>query len=59
MKLKKFLDTICDECIVFDTKNYFAEPTILDDLTLVPTILENIKISLYTNYKKIYQYFGF
>lgn len=58
-EIEEILDTICDECIVYDSKNYFAEPTILDDLTLLPEILGNIRTSLHNNFKKIYQYFGF
>ena len=58
-EIEDILDTLCDECVVYDDKNYFCYPLAFDDETLEPTTLEAIKISLETNFKRIYQYFGF
>jgi hypothetical protein len=58
-EIEDILDTLCDECIVFDDKNYFCYPLAFDDETLEPGTLEAIKIALETNFKRVYQYFGF
>jgi len=58
-EIEEILDTLCDEAIVYDDKNYFCEPLMFDDETLKPETVEAIKISLITNFKRIYQYFGF
>lgn len=58
-EIEDILDTICDECIVYDDKNYFCYPLAFDDETLEPSTLEAIKIALETNFKRVYQYFGF
>lgn len=58
-EIEEILDTLCDEAIVYDDKNYFCYPITVDDETLQPETLANIKMSLDDNFKKIYQYFGF
>jgi len=58
-EIEDILDTLCDECVVYDDKNYFCMPLSFDDDTLEPTTLEAVKIALDTNFKRIYQYFGF
>ena len=58
-EIEDILDTLCDECVVYDDKNYFSFPLAFDDSTLEPMTLEAIKMSLETNFKRIYQYFGF
>ena len=58
-EIEEILDTICDEAIVYDDKNYFCSPLTFDDETLEPGTIEAIKISLETNFKRIYQYYGF
>lgn len=58
-EIEEILDTICDEAIVYDDKNYFCSPLTFDDETLEPGTIEAIKIALETNFKRIYQYYGF
>jgi hypothetical protein len=58
-EIEEILDTLCDEAIVYDDKNYFCTPLAFDDETLEPGTIEAIKIALETNFKRIYQYFGF
>lgn len=58
-KIEDVLETIADEAIVPDDKNFFAYPTIFDSDFLEDKISEKIRDSINTNYKKIYQYFGF
>ena len=58
-EIEEILDTICDEAIVYDDKNYFCIPIAFDDETLEPGTIEAVKIALETNFKRIYQYFGF
>jgi len=58
-EIEEILDTICDEAIVYDDKNYFCAALAFDDETLEPGTIEAIKIALETNFKRIYQYFGF
>jgi hypothetical protein len=58
-EIEEILDTLCDECVVYDEKNYFCSPLAFDDETLEPETLEAIKYALDTNFKRVYQYFGF
>lgn len=58
-EIEEILDTICDEAIVYDEKNYYCYPLAFDDNTLQPETIQEIKLSLDTNFKRIYQYFGF
>ena len=58
-EIEYILDTICDEAVVYDDKNYFCTALAFDDETLEPGTIEAIKIALETNFKRIYQYFGF
>lgn len=58
-EIEEILDTLCDECCVYDDKNYFCSPITFDDETLEPGTLEAIKIALEMNFKRVYQYFGF
>jgi hypothetical protein len=58
-EIEEILDTLCDEAIVYDDKNYFCDPLAFDDETLEPGTLDAIKMALETNFKRVYQYFGF
>jgi len=58
-EIEEILDTLCDECIVYDDKNYFCSALAFDDSTLESATLESIKSSLEVNFKRVYQYFGF
>ena len=58
-EIEEILDTLCDEAIVYDDKNYYCSPLTFDDETLEPGTIEAVKIALETNFKRIYQYFGF
>jgi uncharacterized protein YihD (DUF1040 family) len=53
------LDTITDEAIVYDDKNYFVQPLNNLDTILKEDILNDVKSSLSLNFKKIYSYFNF
>ena len=58
-EIEDVLDTIADECIVYDERNYFAQPTIFDNDLLDEDTVKKIRRSMTENYKRIYQYFGF
>lgn len=58
-EIEEILDTLCDESIVYDEKNYFCYAHTFDDDTLKPDALKSIQESLLTNFKRMYQYFGF
>lgn len=58
-EIEEILDTLCDESIVFDSKNYFCQAEILDDQGIKPENLSQIKSSMVSSFKKLYQYFGF
>jgi len=58
-EIEDILDTLCDECIVYDEKNFCMQATTFDDETLNSDTLKAIKSSLESNFKRIYQFFGF
>lgn len=54
-EVEEILDTLCDESIVYDTKNFFAQP----DIMLMTNIKEDVTKELIKSYNHIYNYFGF
>lgn len=58
-EIEDILDIICDDSIVLDDRNYFCKPLIYDSDNLNPDVLEKVKGAMLSNFKKIYQYFGF
>lgn len=58
-EIEEILDTLCDECIVPDERNYFCYPTQFEDDTIKESKLKEIKASIEDNFKLIYQRFGF
>lgn len=58
-EIEDILDIICDDAIVVDSKGYFCYPLTMDDDNLAPDVLEKVKASMLSNFKRIYQYFGF
>ncbi len=58
-EIEDILDIICDDAMVMDDRNYFCRPLVYDGDNLSPSVLEKVKGSLSSNFKKIYQYFGF
>ena len=54
-EIEDILDTMADECIVYDEKNFFAQPSFLNDTSLSMDLKEDLN----TQFKKIYNYFGF
>ena len=53
-EIEDILDTLCDEAIVYDSKNYFAYP----DSSHIG-LNEDTQKYIITAYNQIYQYFGF
>ena len=53
-EIEDILDILCDETIVYDNKNFFAEPEIIG-----MEVSEEVSKYLNKSYKNIYQYFGF
>ena len=53
-EIEDILDILCDESIVFDNKNFFANPEIVG-----MEISEEVQKYLNKSYREIYQYFGF
>ena len=53
-EIEDILDTLTDECIVFDEQNSFCSASFLSG-----DIDDKIKKSLNSNFRKIYNYFGF
>jgi hypothetical protein len=58
-EIEEILDTLCDECIVYDSKNYFCDPLLFDDDLLADEKVEEIRGAISINFKRVYQYFGF
>ena len=58
-EIEEILDTLCDECIVYDDKNYFADPLLFDDDLLAEDKVDEVRGAIDINFKRIYQYFGF
>lgn len=54
-EIEDILDTLCDEAIVYDSKNFFCYP----DLMLMTSISEDVKKELIKSFHQIYNYFGF
>jgi hypothetical protein len=54
-EIEEILDTLTNECIVYNDYNQAAEPMLYTHLD----ISEKIKKSLHKNFKKIYNWFGF
>ena len=53
-EIEDILDTLCDEAVVYDSKNYFAYP----DASHIG-LAEDVQKYIITAYNQIYQYFGF
>lgn len=53
-EIEDILDILCDESIVFDNKNFFANPEIIG-----MEVSEDVSKYLHKSYRAIYQYFGF
>lgn len=53
-EIEDILDTLSDECIVYDEQNIFAHASFL-----AGDIKDEVKKSLNNNFRKIYNYFGF
>ena len=53
-EIEDILDTLCDEAVVYDSKNYFAYP----DASHLG-LSEDVQKYIVTAYNQIYQYFGF
>lgn len=58
-EIEEILDIICDDSILYNSKKYFCSPLAFDDDTLKPETVDAIKMSLESNFKRIYQYLGF
>lgn len=58
-KIEDVLDVLADEAIVYDATNFFAYPKIFDDELITTDVSNKISDAVQTNFKKIYQYFGF
>jgi hypothetical protein len=54
-EVEEILDTLCDESIVYDTKNFFCQP----DVMLLTNIKDDVKKELTKSFNHIYNYFGF
>lgn len=54
-EVEEILDTLCDEAIVYDEKNFFAHPSTLGSSSIDDKVLKNLNKS----YNNIYNYFGF
>ena len=52
-EIEEILDTLCDECIVYDDKNYFADPLLFDDDLLAEEKVEEIRGAISINFKRI------
>ena len=53
-EIEDILDILCDESIVYDNKNFFANPEIIG-----MDVSEEVDKYLNKSYRDIYQYFGF
>jgi len=53
-EIEDILDILCDESIVYDNKNFFANPEIIG-----MDVSEEVNKYLHKSYRDIYQYFGF
>jgi len=53
-EIEFILDTLSDECIVSDTKNFFAYPEVIN-----VDLKDDIKQKITENFRKIYAMFGF
>tara|TARA_Y100000389_G_C17471218_1_gene531191 strand:+ start:6546 stop:8138 length:1593 start_codon:yes stop_codon:yes gene_type:complete len=54
-EVEEILDTLCDEAIVYDDKNFFAHPSTLGSSSIDEKVIKNLNKS----YNNIYNYFGF
>ena len=53
-EVEEILDTLCDEAVVYDDKNFFARPDILN-----APVSEEVEKYLGKAYQDLYSYFGF
>jgi len=53
-EIEDILDILCDESVVYDNKNFFANPEIIG-----MDVSEEVEKYLNKSYRDIYQYFGF
>lgn len=53
-EIEDILDTLADECVVYDEKNFFCGASFLSG-----DIDEKIKTELNNSFRKVYMYFGF
>jgi len=53
-EIEFILDTISDEAIVYDDRNYFAQPSLIG-----LEIKDKVKAKMYNNYNRLYNIFGF
>jgi len=53
-EIEDILDTLTDECLVYDYKNYFSSPVLFND-----NMDDKLKQNLDRAFKKIYTYFNF
>lgn len=58
-EIEEILDTLCDECIVYDDRNFFCKPLTFYDESIDEATLTKINDSIEDNFKRIYQYWGF
>lgn len=54
-EVEEILDTLCDESIVYDSKNFFCQP----DVMLMTNVKDDVKKELTKSFNHIYNYFGF
>jgi len=54
-EVEEILDTLCDESVVYDTKNFFCQP----DIMLMTNVKDDVKKELSKSFNHIYNYFGF
>lgn len=58
-EIEDILDTLCDEAIVYDERNFLAHPAPIDIPDYKKEKLEELRDNVNEIYKKIYRYWGF
>lgn len=58
-EIEEILDTLCDECIVYDDLSLFCQPLPFNDELMAEDMVSKINESIEENFKKLYQNWGF
>lgn len=58
-EIEEILDTLCDECIVYNDENFFCQPSHFKDSSIDDKQLLLIQEAITENFKRLYIYWGF